>query len=453
MATAVNTVGSLDIGTFLKIVSTKGVYTNLPKASELWTYMQKIKSGNPEGREQRWNIVADRGQSAAQFVAAGDEGSFPASHRSAPQEATAYFKEFAATINVPRHLLNKQGSELAAYADSFGYEVEAKMTSVARMLSRSLCGNGTGILGKVASVSNSGTTSLVTLSVATADAGFSHINWMEIGEKVFVMPPAGVTPRRVDTVNTAVAYFKVSSKNRDTNVVTLTAYDSSDAVITPDGGTEIVAGDYIRPFGDYTSDLSSLDKDYNLLSFAFAGLESLGADDGRTCHGLTMSGALGGSRLDASADTIDRSHFQSALSLVKERTSGHDYKYDKAFMFTTVYDALIDSWETDRVINSANDTTMGAKGALGFSHGRDFVEFAPDEFIPKTRIWMPPKGDALQYVGTGIDRVSVGGASEFMPTNSAGTAHQRAVNAYVEGSGYLRTTHPAALLCIENFSI
>ena len=451
MATAVSTVGSLDIGTFLRIVSTKGVYTNLPKASELWTYMQKIKSGSPEGREQRWNIVADRGQSAAQFVAPGDEGSFPASHRSTPQEATAYFKEFAATINVPRHLLNKQGSELAAYADSFGYEVEAKMTSVARMLSRSLCGNGTGILGKVASVSNSGTTSLVTLSVATADAGFSHINWMEIGEKVYVVAPAG-TARTVD--GSTASYFKVTSKNRDTNVVTLTAYNSAnDAVVTPDGSSTIAAGDYIRPFGDYTSDLSSLDKDYNLLSFAFAGLESLGADDGRTCHGLTMSGALGGSRLDASGDTIDKSHFQSALSLVKERTSGHEYKYDKAFMFTTVYDALIDSWETDRVINTANDTTMGAKGALVFSHGRDAVELAPDEFTPKPRIWMPPKGEALQYVGTGIDRVSVGGASEFMPTNSTGTAHQRAVNAYVEGSGYLRTTHPAALLCIENFSL
>jgi hypothetical protein len=451
-ASAINTVGSLDIGTFLKIVSTKGVYTNLPKASELWTYMQKIKSGNPEGREQRWNIVADRGQSAAQFVAAGDEGAFPAAHRSAPQEAKAYFKEFAATINVPRHLLNKQGSELAAYADSFGYEVEAKMTSIARMLSRALPGNGSGVLGKVSSVSNSGTTSLVTLSTATADAGFSHINWMEIGEKVLVVAPDS-TARRVDTANTAVSYFKVNSKGRDTDIVTLTAYDSSDAVITPDGGNEIVSGDYIRPLGDAATDLSAIAIDYGLLSLAFAGLESLGADDGRTVHNLTMSGALGGSRLDASADTIDRSHFQSALSLVKERTSGHDYKYDKAFMFTTVYDALIDSWETDRVINSASDTTMGAKGVLGFSHGRDFVEFAPDEFTQKTRIWMPPKGDALQYVGTGVDRVSVGGASEFMPTNTTTGTHQRAVNAYVEGSGYLRTTHPAALCCIENFSL
>ena len=90
----INHVGDLDIGTYLKIYSTKGVYNNLPSQSDLWKLMQKKRVGKPEGREVRYLLRSAYGQSAFQFLSPSQDGGvFPGADRTVQTEAKAYFKD------------------------------------------------------------------------------------------------------------------------------------------------------------------------------------------------------------------------------------------------------------------------------------------------------------------------------------------------------------------------
>ena len=447
-------VGNLTLGNMLKIYSANGIYNNLSDQSDLWQYMEKKRVGKPEGREVRYALRTARGQTATQFVAPGSEGVFPGADRSTIVEATAYFKDFATTIDVPRHLLDKCGSELAAYGQPIADELDAKGVATARMLSRSLPGDGSGALGKIGTTPSvfTGGYIVVPLSTATADAGRSHVGWFEFGEKVQVVNPAGTTGETV--TGGTIGYYKVYAIDEANDTVTLAAYTSADVRITVTA-TSATAGDYIYPFLDGTTglnpDLSGSITDYGTLSSQWAGFESLFADDGRTVNGVVSEGAVGGSRLDAGGDTIDRTHFQSVLSLAKRRVGKGRYKWNNAFMFDDVYDSMMESWETDRMIVTSGDSNRGASKELGYQHGKDIVKFTPDEFIQKNRIVICPEGDSLQFRGTGIEQVELNPGQKFYMPNDSSGQHQRVVRSYLEGSGMLYTQHAAAAGVIENF--
>ena len=453
----INHAGSLGLGELLKIYQTKGIYNNFSDNSELWKLMQTKRVAKPEGKEVRYLIRTSYGQDAAQFLAPGADGSFPGAARSEQTEASAFFKDYGATIDIPRHLLNKEGAELASYvASSLAEELDMKGIAVARSLSRMLCGDGSGALGKIASVNYSGNNIVVVLSTASADAGKSHVGNFQIGEKLLAYDPDGST---IVTLNAGtLAYVKVTDVDYDTDSVTVQAYTSADVLISSPatgGANAIAAGDILWPYFDGTAtalpDVSGAVTDYGQLSYMYAGLESLAANDGRTVNGLTMSGAVKGSRKDAGGALIDRTHFQSVLSEAKRMVGKNRYNWSSALMFDTVYDSMLESWETDRQIVNISDNVRGTD-SLGFKHQNSTVKFETDEFVSKQRIWMCPDGDVLQFRGTDIEQVEVDGKRFFMPNDSNGN-HKRIVRSYMEGSGLLFASHPRAIACIENFSV
>jgi len=449
---AVGNVGSLDIGKYLKIYSTKGVYNNLSEECEFWKFIMKKRVAKPEGREVRYNLRTALGQSAFQFLNPGAEGSFPGQDRSVLAEAIAYFKDFGTTVDVPRHLLNKTGSELAQYGEPLAEELDAKGIATARGLSRTLTGDGTGSLGKVASASVSSSKALVVLSAASADAGKSHIGWFQHNEKVQVAEDDGT----IALINTNVtpAYWRVEDINIETDTLRLTPYTSGDVALTVSTLDEVVAGAFIYPFLDGTNalipDQTSI-SDYGTASSVWAGLESLASADNRLVNSINTTGNLKGSRVDAGANAIDRTHFASLMSKLKRAVGQNRYKYSQAVMFDTVYDALLESWETDRQIINISDDKRGSKG-LGYTHRKDSIEFVPDEFCQKSRIWVCPEGDVLHYRGTDIEQVEVDGVKFHMPQDSSGNT-KRNVRTHMEGSGLLFSTHNAAIGVIENFTV
>jgi hypothetical protein len=139
------------------------------------------------------------------------------------------------------------------------------------------------------------------------------------------------------------------------------------------------------------------------------------------------------------------------MSKLKRAVGQNRYKYSQAVMFDTVYDALLESWETDRQIINISDDKRGSKG-LGYTHRKDSIEFVPDEFCQKSRIWVCPEGDVLHYRGTDIEQVEVDGVKFHMPQDSSGNT-KRNVRTHMEGSGLLFSTHNAAIGVIENFTV
>jgi hypothetical protein len=449
----INHVGSITLGEMLKIFSTNGVYNNLPDQSDLWKLILKKKVAAPEGKQVQYLLRKAYGQTASQFVAPGATGVFPMGQAAEHSEAVAYFKDFATTVDVPRHLLNKTGSQLAQYAMPLAEELNVKGIVTARNLSRSLCGDGTGAIGVISSASISGGKVVVVLSTTSANAGRSHVGNFQHGEIVKIASTAGAA--QAATVSSGTVHgYKVYDVDVEADTVTLVPVEISGSSITELTATNVNtvgAADIIYPYGATLVDVSGSITDYGLASYSWAGLDSLLADDARVVNNLTMTGAISGSRIDAFGATIDKSHFQAVMSKIKRRAGKNKYKYNQALMFDTTYDAMLESWETDRMIVDANDTNRGSS-KLGYKHGKDTLAFETDEFISKQRILILPEGDVLQYRGTDVSPVKVGGATEFMPNDSSGN-HMRTVRSYLEGSGLLFCVHPAACGVIEDFAV
>lgn len=446
---AVNTVGDNTIGKYLKIVSQNGVYSQLSEQSVMWKNILKKKKGPAEGRELRYLLRSAYGMAAAQFVGVNGAVRFPGAHKATLVEGTAHYKDFALTIEVESTLIQKALSDMSRYGEPLAEEIKCKTIAMARMLSAAVYQDGTGRIGEVSSAAVVNTTQLeITLKSGTDDIG--HIGWLEFGDKVKVYSTAG-TAQSPTVASGTHNYFLVASVDRINNKVVLDSYSSADVLLDVDAANEISAGDFIVRFGITANDYANIStNDYGLVSEAFVGLHSLTEDDGRKVNGVTLSGAIKGTRQSAGGNPIDSQHFQQCLSLVKVAVGEGAYKWKNAIMAPEVLDALVESRETDRRFMSIQDNKRGVS-SLGYVHGKDTVMFETDEYCPKKRIYIVPEGDVLQFRGADFEFVRPEGGNKFFLRPYDG-GHYRQVRAYMAGAGLILCVHPQAIGVIDNFT-
>jgi hypothetical protein len=452
---------SIDIAKYLQIQQTKGVYTNLATQSEIWKLILKAKAGKAGGRQMSYNLRTSLGPGAVQSLGAGDSGDYPSASRSVVSEAVAFFKFYGSTVNVPRQLTMLSGEAMLRNSamDILNEELDAKSIALARVLSGQIMRDGTGVIGIVSgtpTVSAANDTLTITLNSTDANGDRSHVGWFDEGDQIKFATSAGVAHGTVNNAVTAVAYWSVVSKDEDTNVVILKPYNSVDGAVdilnATVGATDPIDGDYIYRKGTTPNDISSAPTDYGRASEELAGLAALISNDGRTVHGLAHTGPLQGTIKDCAAAQIDSTHFQQALSRAKRRAGRGLYSWENAMMYDNVYDAFAESAESDRRFTSVQDANRGFK-KIGFQHGKDFVEFQPDEFCSKARIWMlPTSKEVMQFYGDDFQVVDIGGQKLHLKTSSSGAGHARAVQQYNEGAGVLICRHPASVIKITNFT-
>lgn len=445
---ATSNLSDLQLGEYLKIVSKSGVYNNLSEDSSIWELVKKMKKGPAEGRELRYLLRTAYGAAAANFVAVSG-GAYPSAQQATIDEATALFKDYALTLEVQRTLIEKAISDFSRYGEPLAEEIRSKTISLSRQLSAALYADGTGILAQAADA-GSVVSDKTVFNVSTSSSAKGFIGWVEIGDKVLVKNSDGTAA--APTVSSGTfSYYIVSDKDRIAGTITLTAYLTTDAVGTVTA-TGVTSGDYLIKSSSLAQDWAAIStNDYNTMSYYFPGLESLAAADGRKVNGITMSGAVKGTHRDVSGQPLDSSDFQKLMSLIKLSVGANRYKYTKAMMAWESLDALIESRETDRRFQSIKDTDKGVE-SMGYVHGKDRIVFEADEFCPMQRIWVLPQGDAVQFYGEDFKFVEAQAGQKFMlKPNSSG--HDRAVRAYMEGSGTLVCVHPASVGSIRNFTI
>jgi len=260
----------------------------------------------------------------------------------------------------------------------------------------------------------------------------------------------------VPTGGSNFAFFKCVRKNRATNVVTL----------------QLVAADGITPVASYTTaiiaatnvfyrqaetiipNLTSI-SDFATVSGAFAGLESLAANDGRVVHGMTMNGVLAGSRFDAGDTVIDTSHLLAALDQGKLNVGGGVYKYKTMLCAPETAAVFIDGRETDRRFNAVADNGRGSPG-FTYTHYDDVLNVETTEFTRKNRIWMSPEDSAgnkvIELHMCDLAPIRVGNQEEFMQPASGG-GYSRSIFKAWEGYLTLLSRHPAAIISVHNFKL
>jgi hypothetical protein len=246
-------------------------------------------------------------------------------------------------------------------------------------------------------------------------------------------------------------------KDYTAGTVTFDIIDSTETAVTNVTATGLGAGDVFYRVSQPTKpDISGAVSDYATASETLCGLPSLAANDGRTVHGITMSGVYKSSLYDASAASLDVDLFDKALYSAKRRVGQGRYRYKKACMADEVHNVLIDSRETDRRFLQVTDNKRGTT-YFAYQHRNDLVEAYTTEFCPKTTIWMLPEDSGgqkvIEFHGSDWKGVKVPGGGEFHLNPASGGGHTNDMVSYSRALGVLVCKHPAAIAGLTNFSL
>lgn len=453
---AFSNIDNQNLGKFLQIAFSEGVRNQISDDYRDWEYIKRNRVGNPDGRELRFLFQTSFGPAAVQYRNPNFTANFPDPQQITTSEHTAVYKEVDVTIELEYNLWNRAQKSPSKYAEPLAWEIQAKTTASKRRLSADLYGDGTGVVGTYASSTSSSTETVVTLDTTDTARGF--IGFFEFGDLLLGKNNDGTATTPTFTSSTTFFAWRVKERDRANDRVTLEPVDSSGTVLTDLTGDGLSAGDHFLRVGQPTSpDLSVSVPDYGTITEVMAGLESLVNNDGRVVHGITMSGATGGSQLDAGNVALDVTQIQTAMDNVKIAVGQGNYSWKQMMMAPEAHATLIESRETDRRFQTIEDNKRGIR-YFAYVHGNDVLETVTSEYCPKKRIYMIPEarasqGKVLEYNGTDFETVKMNGMGEFHLKPSSSGGHERRITSYLEALCVLICKHPAAVASIRNFTV
>lgn len=448
---AINNVDSLNLGKFLQIAYSEGVRNQISTDFRDWEMVKRARVSDPDGRQLNFLIQTSLGPSAIQYVAPGVAGQFPASQQITTQECSAIYKELASTIEIEYNLWDRARKSPSKYAEPLAKEIESKTVASKRRLAADLYGDGTGVIGQVSSeVSLSG--GAVTIQLSTSASTPGHVGFFEFNDILSAHTATGAARNNSSGQNR----YRVVSRNRKLDQVVLQAIDAAGADINPLAATQLASGDFFYRAGQPTKPDRSAPGDYGSVTEAIPGLLSLAAADGRTVHGITMSGVTAGSHVDAGGNPLDVSQMQELMSNVKTIVGQSAYSWKQLVMAPEALDSLIESRETDRRFNSVEDTTRGARKFV-YQHLNDTLECVSSEYVHKKLAYALPEAKSGQKViesyMTDFEPVTMGNQMSEFHLKPVSGGYQRSVVSFMQAMGTLVCKHPAAIAVLKNFAI
>lgn len=447
---AFNNIDIPALGNLLQIKFSDGIRNQISKDFRDWEMVLKSKVSNSAARELRFMLLTAFGVDAINYANPGTiDSAFPSADRSSLQEYTAKFKELRTTIEVQYDLFERAIMSPEKYGEPIKVEMDSKLSASKRRLAADFHADGTGVLGTVASSTLS---SVVTLDAS--DSARGHVGLFEYGQKVVAKTAAGGASAAVAATGT-LSHFVVVQKDRENQILTLQAVNTAGAntaLSTAPAAGEVL---YRKAQAD-SADIPNLTSisDYGTVSQVMAGLPSLVAADGRTIHGMQMSGAIAGSELDAGGNPIDVRHIQRAMSQVKVKVGQDQYSWKMMVQAPETLDSLIESRETDRRFMSMEDGARGTKKFV-YQHQNDSLECYTSEYCQPKRIYILPESKAgqkvLEFHGSDFKTVKAPGGGDFHLKPSA-SGFVATVVSYMQAIGVVICKHPAAVSIIRNFS-
>lgn len=450
---AYNNIDDVALGNLLQIKFSDGIRNQISKDFRDWEMVLKAKVSNSAARELKFMLLTAYGVDAVSYANPGElDTAFPAAQRSSLQEYSAKFKEIRTTIEVQQNLFERALMSPEKYGEPIKVEMDSKLSASKRRLAADFHADGTGVLGTVAS----STLSPQTITLSVADDARGHVGLFEFQQKI-VPRAANGGASATTAVTGTFSHFVVVQKNRDSQVLTVQAVNTAGANTAISAGpaaTEVLYRKAQADVGDIPN-LTSI-ADYGTATQVMAGLPSLVAADGRTIHGMEMSGAIAGSEYDAGGNPIDVRHIQRAMSQVKVNVGQDQYSWKMMVQAPETLDSLIESRETDRRFNSMEDGARGTKKFV-YQHQNDSLECYTSEYCQPKRIYILPESKAgqkvLEFHGSDFKTVKAPGGSDFhLKPAASGGGFVNTIVSYMQAIGVIVCKHPASVAVIRNFS-
>mgnify|MGYP003647466669 CR=1 FL=1 len=437
---AVNQFDSLPLGLILQIAFSDGIRNQISTDFRDYEMVKRAKVGNSLARELRFMFQSSLGPAAIQYSDLSTPSRvFPDSQNISIAEYTAKLKELNATIELDYSVFDRARKNPEKYAEPLAAEIDSKMSAAKRQLAKDLYGDGTGVIGTISSASAL-SSSKTTITLNTAGRG--HVGFFEYGDLF-----KAKTLNGNDSATAITSVWSVTDKVRESNQVVLTLVSGTAAAPS--------AGELFYRVGQTTvPDLSGAVGDYGTLTQVIAGLGSLVANDGRSIHGITMSGVTAGTHYNAGGNPLDVKHVQKLMDKVKLAVGQDRYRWKMLTMAPESHSTLIESRETDRRFQTVEDNKRGVK-FFAYVHGNDVLECVTSEYVPQSTIYCLPETKAgekvLEFHGSDFETVKGQDMTDFHLKVSGG-AYRNAMVSYLQASGVLICKHPASIGVIENFT-
>ncbi len=444
-------------GKLLQIMFSKGITSQVNREfAEFNNILMKMMAPDA-AREYRFQMLTGLDFSRVKWQNQGTSGkSFAAAQGVTLNEVTAKLKQIQSTLKVEYDVWKLIKASPEKYADIMEVEVQAALDVNKIELARRLFGDGSGVLAQLsASVAPTVSSGVATVTVSALTAARGFIGNIQETDILKFSSSAGAA-HEWNANSSGILTVLVTGVDRDNNTFTCTGIEGT---ITAAG--EVAVGDMVYLANQVTvNDLTATQTDYNLSSEVMVGLESLAAADARVVHGVTMSGTTSGSRIDYSAAALDGMAIEKLMNKLSLRNGDSKYKYNQLLTAPEVHSYLVDMHGADRKFIAVNDNVHGLSG-FAYQHRNNQLMLVNSRFCPKTRVWAIPSsaaagesgenGFALEFRGQQFEQVDLDGQTVFF--KPATTANSYSVEQYFIGHGNLIARQPAALGCIENFSI
>jgi hypothetical protein len=437
---AVNQFDSLPLGLILQIAFSDGIRNQISTDFRDYEMVKRAKVGNSLARELRFMFQSSLGPAAIQYSDLSTPSRvFPDSQNISIAEYTAKLKELNATIELDYSVFDRARKNPEKYAEPLAAEIDSKMSAAKRQLAKDLYGDGTGVIGTI-SAASALSSSQTTITLNTAGRG--HVGFFEYGDLLVAKTLAGAA-----SATAVTSVWSVTDKVRENNQVVLTLVSGTAAAPS--------AGELLYRVGQTTiPDLSGAVGDYGTLTQVIAGLGSLVANDGRSIHGITMSGVTAGTHYDAGGNPLDVKHVQKLMDKVKLAVGQDRYRWKMLTMAPESHATLIESRETDRRFQTVEDNKRGVK-FFAYVHGNDVLECVTSEYVPQNTIYCLPETKAgekvLEFHGSDFETVKGQDMTDFHLKVSGGN-YRNAMVSYLQASGVLICKHPASVGVIKNFT-
>jgi hypothetical protein len=453
---AILNVSDLDLGTFLQIIYSKGIYNQTSRDYSDWEMIKMNKVSISPGRQYDFQLSTSLAPASTQRRNPGAANrAFPKGFRIAHEEFSAKFKEIQSTIEVDGQLLARAAETPEKYAEVWATQAELSMDGARRVMASELYRDGTGALGHVASgVVTSGDVEITLKdsqrnSSLTATYGISYAGWFELDDIILPLNRDGSTASAM----TGATYLKVLSIDELNKKVSFTGLDANFDEIAITGAP--AADEVLYRFDQQVFPNFSAIGDFGETSTTIVGLESLAAADGRLVHGMNVSGALAGSNVDAGGQSIDVKFLEQVLNKGKRRTGKTRYNWKKLCTSYQTRSAFIESKETDRRFVAVTDNDRGS-AEFNFIHGESQLRLTTSEYIPEDVLWILPEvkgsGDkVLEYVGDEMKVAKYGNMPDFHFKHIASGQRVDVVEQHMRGVNLLLCKHPASILSVTNF--
>lgn len=458
---AFQNITNLQLGNLLQIVFSNGIRNQISQDFRDFEMIKRAKESNSVARELRFMFQNSLGAAAIQYSNPGVSGrSFPAAQQVRLSEFSAKYKEMNATIELEYNIYDRARKSPEKYGEPLAIEIASKTSASKRRLAADLYGDGTGVMGTVASTALTSTPSnQLKFQLSTLNVARGHVGFFEPDDLLVLKSVTGGTSALTTNLATQPAVWQVVERIPETQQVTLLGLS---AALVPVATMTVVtlqptAGDVFYRIGQGTiPDLTSNATvgDYGVTSEVIAGLDSLTANDSRLIHGITMSGSNAGTHFDAAGNPLDVQHIQKVMSKVKTIVGQDRYNWKMMIMNPSSYDSLVESRETDRRFNTIDDVTRGAKKIV-YQHQNDSLECYTSEFCQPKRIYILPEAKAgekvIEFHGTDFESVKGEDMSSFR-LKAGASGYVNTMQSFLSAMGVIICKHPASIAVIENFT-